>query len=283
MARKNRKNMSSGFLFGGAALWEADQDAADRVLDLLLEYEINHIDTAPAYGESEKRIGPWMKKYRGQFFLATKTRERSYEGAQQQILESLDRLCTDRIDLIQLHALIHPDEWEQALSAGGALEAAIETREQGLVRFIGVTGHGWNASAMHRRSLMRFNFDSVLMPWNYFASLHPTYAPDFSETLQICKERDVAVQTIKSIARGPWSAGVQKEYSTWYQPLENEKDIGQSVSWLLSHQGIFLNTVGDLDLLPVLLGSAAKPGKRPTDSQMQDLSERTGLSSIFGL
>ena len=180
-------NMSSALLFGGAALWEADQDSADRVLDMLLEYEINHIDTAPAYGESEKRIGPWMKKYRGQFFLATKTRERSYEGAQQQILESLDRLCTDRIDLIQLHAPIHPDEWEQALSAGGALEAAIEAREQGLVRFIGVTGHGWNAAAMHRRSLMRFNFDSVLMPWNYFASLHPTYALDFSETLQICR------------------------------------------------------------------------------------------------
>ena len=275
--------MSSALLFGGAALWGADQDAADRVLDLLLEYEINHIDTAPAYGESEKRIGPWMKKYRRQFFLATKTRERSYEGAQQQIFESLDRLCTDRIDLIQLHALIHPDEWEQTLSAGGALEAAIEAREQGLVRFIGVTGHGWNAAAMHRRSLMRFNFDSVLMPWNYFASLHPTYAPDFSETLQICKERDVAVQTIKSIARGPWSAGARKEHSTWYQPLENEKDIGQSVSWLLSHQRIFLNTVGDMDLLPVLLDSAAKPRKRPTDSQMQDLSERTGLSSIFGL
>ena len=136
---------------------------------------------------------------------------------------------------------------------------------------------------MHRCSLTRFNFDSVLMPWNYFASLHPTYAPDFSETLQICKERDVAVQTIKSIARGPWSAGARKEYSTWYQPLENEKDIGQSVSWLLSHQRIFLNTVGDMDLLPVLLNSAANPGKRPTDFQMQDLSERTGLSLNFGL
>ena len=180
-------NMSSALLFGGASLWAADQDAADRVLDLLLEYEINHIDTASAYGESEKRIGPWMKKYRGQCFLATKTRERSFEGAQQQIFESLDRLCTDRIDLIQLHALIHPDEWEQALSDGDSLEATIRALGLGLVRFIGVTGHGWNAAAMHRRSLMRFNFDSVLMPWNYFASLHPTYAPDFSETLQICK------------------------------------------------------------------------------------------------
>ena len=163
------------------------------------------------------------------------------------------------------------------------LEAAIEAREQGLVRFIGVTGHGWNAAAMHRRSLMRFNFDSVLIPWNYFASLHPTYALDFSETLQICKERDVAVQTIKSIARGPWSAGARKEYSTWYLPLEYEKDIWQSISWILSYQGIFLNTVGDMDLLPVLLNSAANPGERPTDSQMQDLSERAGLSSIFGL
>ena len=165
-------HMSSAVLFGGAAIRKSDQDEADRVLELLLEFGINHIATAPGYGDSELRIGPWMKKYRKDFFLATKTRERTYQKAREQIHMSLDRLCTDQLDLIQLHALIHPDEWEEALSAGGSLEAAIEAREEGLVRFIGVTGHGWNVATMHNRSLQRFNFDSVLMPWNYFASKH---------------------------------------------------------------------------------------------------------------
>ena len=178
-------HMSSAVLFGGAALGKSDQDEADQVLDLLFEFGINHIDTAPDYGDSELRIGPWMKKHRKDFFLATKTRERSYHKAREQIRRSLDRLCTDQLDLIQLHALIHPDEWEQALSSGGALEAAIEAREEGLVRFIGVTGHGWNVAAMHKRSLQRFNFDSVLMPWNYFASQHSTYAPDFFSLLPL--------------------------------------------------------------------------------------------------
>ena len=215
--------------------------------------------------------------------MATKTGERRYEGAKQQICESLDKLCTDRIDLIQLHALIHPDEWEQALASGGALEAAIEAREQGLVRFIGVTGHGWNVAAMHKRSLLRFNFDSILMPWNYFASKHQTYAPDFFETYQICSERDISVQTIKSIARGPWSADAKRNYTTWYQPLDQEEEIQQSVSWLLSHQGLFLNSVGEIDLLQAVFRSAANFGNKPNDIQMQGLSERMGLSSIFGI
>ena len=124
-------HMSSAVLFGGAALGKSDQDEADQVLDLLFEFGINHIDTAPDYGDSELRIGPWMKKHRKDFFLATKTRERSYQKAREQIRRSLDRLCTDQLDLIQLHALIHPDEWEQALSSGGALEAASRPGKRG--------------------------------------------------------------------------------------------------------------------------------------------------------
>ena len=276
-------HMSSAILFGGAALGKSDQDEADRVLDMLFEFEINHIDTAAAYGDSELRIGPWMKKHRKEFFLATKTGERSYQGARDQIRTSLDRLCTDHIDMIQLHALIHPDEWEQALSTGGALEAAIEAREEGLVRFIGVTGHGWNVATMHKRSLQRFNFDSVLMPWNYFASQHHSYAPDFFETWQICSERDVAVQTIKSIARGPWAAGDLKTYKTWYEPLEIDEDISQAVQWLLSHKGLFLNSVGDIKLLPAVLRAASKKQQKPDNTKMEELSEKMGLASIFGL
>ena len=276
-------HMSSAELFGGAALAKSDQDEADRVLDLLFEFDINHIDTAAAYGDSELRIGPWMKKHRKTFFLATKTRERTYPRAREQIRASLDRLCTDHLDMIQLHALIHPDEWEQALSAGGALEAAIEAREEGLVRFIGVTGHGWNVAAMHKRSLQRFNFDSVLMPWNYFASQHQTYAPDFFETWQICRERDIAVQTIKSIARGPWAAGAVKSYKTWYEPLMIEEDISQAIGWILSQQGLFLNSAGDVKLLPAFLRAASQNQQTPEDAEMEQLSQKMDLASIFGL
>jgi len=276
-------HISSSVIFGGAALAKSDQDEADRVLDLLFEFDINHIDTAAAYEDSELRIGPWMKKHRKTFFLATKTRERTYPRAREQIRASLDRLCTDHLDMIQLHALIHPDEWEQALSAGGALEAAIEAREEGLVRFIGVTGHGWNVAAMHKRSLQRFNFDSVLMPWNYFASQHQTYATDFFKTWQICRERDIAVQTIKSIARGPWAAGAVKSYKTWYEPLEIEEDISQAIGWTLSHQGLFLNSAGDVKLLPAFLRAASQNQQKPEDAEMEQLSEKMGLASIFGL
>jgi|TARA_Y100000294_G_scaffold170660_1_gene183198 aryl-alcohol dehydrogenase-like predicted oxidoreductase len=276
-------HLSSAVLFGGAAFFKVDQGTADRVLDLLLEFGVNHIDTAPGYGDAELRIGPWMARHRKDFFLATKTRLRDYQGAREEIRRSLERLRTDHVDLLQLHALIHPDEWDQALGPGGALEAVIEAREEGLVRFIGVTGHGWNAAAMHRRSLERFDFDSVLMPWNWFAANHPTYATDFETTAALCQKRNIAVQTIKGVARGPWAAGAQRSHRTWYQPLENEADIRQAVHWVLARPGIFLNSVGDVELLPAVLRAAADLGAPPNDQAMADLNDRTGLSSIFGL
>lgn len=276
-------HMSSAVLFGGAALSKQDQSTADRVLDLLLEYGINHIDTAPAYGNSELRIGPWMDRHRKDFFLATKTRERDYEGAKADIHRSLERLRTDQIDLIQFHSLSHPDEWEQVMAPGGALEAAVEARAQGLVRFIGVTGHGWTIAAMHRRSLERFTFDSVLMPWNWVAARHPTYANDFEATLKLCEEQQVAVQTIKAVARGPWAANMERGQTTWYQPLEAEEDIRLAVNWALARRGVFLNSVGDVDILPAVLRAADELGPAPSETEMLALAERSGLSSIFGL
>ncbi len=276
-------HMSSAIIFGGAALKAADQATADRTLDLLFEFGVNHIDTAPAYGDSELRIGPWMDRHRDDFFLATKIDERGYDGAKAQIHRSLDRLRSDRVDLLQLHALFHPDEWDQALSPGGALEAAVEAREAGLVRFIGVTGHSWTVAAMHRRALERFAFDSVLMPWNWFAAQHETYGPDFETTAALCQSRGVAVQTIKAVARGPWAAGAERKHATWYQPLEDEEDIRQAVHWVLARPGIFLNAVGDLDVLPAVLRAAAELGPAPADPVMAALSERAGLASIFGL
>ena len=276
-------HMSSAVIFGAAALAQADQAAADRTLELLLESGVNHIDTAAAYGDSELRIGPWMDHHRDDFFLATKTRDRSYQDARTSIRRSLDRLRTDVIDLIQLHALIHPDHWDLAMSDNGALRAAVEAREEGLVRFIGVTGHGWNVAAMHRRSLERFDFDAVLMPYNWVTAHHVTYADDFENTLKMCQERNVAVQTIKSLARGPWGAGVSRRRTTWYEPLEAEEDIRIAVGFVLSRPGIFLNSVGDLGLLSGVLRAASDSIAMPDAAVMEDHSRRTGLSSIFGI
>ncbi|MBV8220047.1 MAG: aldo/keto reductase [Solirubrobacterales bacterium] len=274
---------SSAVIFGGAALARVDQGVADRVLDLLLRYDIDHIDTAASYGDSELRIGPWMDRHRSRFFLASKTGDRDHKGAKDSIRRSLERLRTDRLDLIQLHALIHPDEWEKALGPGGALEACIEAREESLVRYIGVTGHGWNVAAMHRRSLERFDFDSILLPWNWFASQHRTYAPDFERTLALGKERNIAVQTIKGVARGPWAAGAARNRTTWYQPLEAMADIRPAVHWVLSRPGVFLLSAGDVELLPTVLEAASETVDKPTDAVMAELSQRTGLASIFGI
>jgi aryl-alcohol dehydrogenase-like predicted oxidoreductase len=276
-------HMSSAVIFGAAALARADEGTAERVLDLLLRYDVNHIDTAARYGESEVHVGRWMERHRDRFFLATKTGERDYAGARDGIARSLERLRTDCIDMIQLHALVHPDEWERALGPGGALEACIEARAAGKVRFIGVTGHGWTIAAMHRRSLMRFDFDSILMPWNWVAARHPTYAADFERTAALAEERGAAIQTIKGIARGPWAAGVTRDRTTWYQPLEGMDDIRPSVHWVLSRPGVFLCSAGDVGLLPLVLEAACEKISRPDDAEMAALSDRTGLSSIFGL
>ena len=276
-------HMSSAVVFGAAALARADEATADRVLDLLLQHDVNHVDTAARYGDSELLVGRWMPRHRARFFLATKTGERDYAGAREGIRRSLDRLRTDHVDMIQLHALFHPDEWERALGPGGALEACIEARAEGLVRHIGVTGHGWTVAAMHRRSLERFDFDSILMPWNWFAARHATYAPDFERMARLAAERDVAVQTIKGIARGPWAAGATRDRSTWYQPLEAMDDIRPSVHWLLSRPGVFLCSAGDVNLLPMVLQAAGEEIRRPDDATMEALAARTGMASIFGL
>lgn len=278
-------HMSSAVIFGGAALSRVDQATADRALDLLPEYGVNHIDVAARYGDAELRVGDWMKRHsnRDRFFLATKTGDRDREGASASIRRSLDRLGTDHVDLIQLHALYHPDEWEKALGPGGALEACNEARAKGLVRFIGITGHGWTVAAMHRRALERFDFDSILLPWNWFAAQHATYAPDFERTVKLAEARNVAVQTIKGVARGPWAAGATKDRSTWYQPLDAMDDIRPAVHWVLSRPGIFLLSAGDVGILPLVLKAASEPAVPPNAEIMAALSQRTGLSSIFGL
>jgi aryl-alcohol dehydrogenase-like predicted oxidoreductase len=274
--------MSTVTLFGAAALSRATQAEADRVLDILLEYGVNHIDVAARYGDAELRIAPWMARHRHEFFLATKTGKRLYQDARDEIHRSLDRLRVDAVDLIQLHALLHPDDWDLAMGPGGALEAAIEAREQGLVRFIGVTGHGWTIAAMHKRSLERFDFDSILLPYNYVMYGNERYREDFDAVLHLCEQRQVAVQTIKAIARGPW-ATTDKVRNTWYQPLEEQADIDRAVHWVIGRPGIFLNTAGDVHLLPKILDAASRYEKRPDVDAMTAMLEKQYMTTLFGL
>jgi aryl-alcohol dehydrogenase-like predicted oxidoreductase len=275
-------HLSSTTLFGAAALFNATQEETDPVLDVLLEYGVNHIDTAAGYGVSEDRLGPWMKHHRDRFFLATKTGDRDYAAAKASIHRSLDRLQTDRVDLLQLHALTHPGEWEQALGLGGALEAAVEARDQGLVRFIGVTGHGWTVAAMHLKSLERFDFDSVLLPYNYMMWGNEGYRADFEKLEQVCLERNVAMQTIKTIALGPWATS-ERTHTTWYQPLQEQDAIDKAVQWAMARPQIFLNTVGDLSLLPKVLDAASRFEGPPPDEEMDMLMREKKISSLFGI
>jgi len=275
-------HQSTVTLFGAAALARATQDEADRALELLLRHGVNHIDTAARYGDSELRIGPWMARHRKDFFLATKTGSRSAREAREDLHRSLERLRVGSVDLIQMHSLGHPDDWDQAMGPDGALEALVEARRQGLARFIGVTGHGWTIAAMHRRSLARFDFDSILLPYNFVMAQNERYRRAFDEVTAICRERNVAVQTIKSIARGPWAAA-DRTHTTWYQPLQRQEDIDLAVHWVLGHPGLFLNTAGDLGLLPRVLDAAERFQRRPSDEAMTALHDSTRMSSLFGL
>ena len=196
---------------------------------------------------------------------------------------SLDRLKTDHVDLIQLHSLTNPDEWRTCFSPEGALEALIEFKQQGLAKFIGVTGHGWTAPAMHRWSLERYDFDSVLMPWSWFASNFRGYDKEFDKTANICDERKIAIQTIKGIARGPWAAGVTPNRKTWYQPYEDESTVKSCVQWVLSRENVFLNSVGDIDLVPLVLQAADNYQSCPSDETMKRIDNTVGSASIFGI
>jgi aryl-alcohol dehydrogenase-like predicted oxidoreductase len=271
---------SSRTIFGAASVGSVSHAEAERALELLLEHGVNHIDTAASYGDAELRVASWLKRNPGTFFVATKTGTRDYKGAKEEIHRSLERLGVDKFDLIQLHNLVDVIEWEFALRDGGALEAAVEARDEGLVRFIGVTGHGLTVAAMHRRSLERFPFDSVLLPYNYRQLQDERYAADFEALAETCAERGVAIQTIKSIALAPWD-GRPQTASTWYEPLTDPADIELAVHWVLGREQVFLNTVGDVKLLPHVLAAAERFEARPDDETMDGLIERRALTPLF--
>lgn len=257
------------------------QERADeRVLPLLLKYGVNHIDTASSYGESELRLAPWLVDHRDKFFLATKTRERDGVAARAELELSLERLGVDSVDLIQLHNLVEEDDWQTAHGKGGVVEAMAAARDEGLVANIGVTGHGTRIAGMHLRSLAEFEFASVLLPLNFSLMQNPAYRADFEQLLALCAERQVAVQTIKSIARRRWADDTGQRFS-WYEPLDDDGAIGRAVHYVLSRDQVFLNTSSDTRFLEAALVAAGQPISEPTDEAMADDMVAFGITAIF--
>ena len=267
-------------IFGAAAFWETPQKDVDATMDLILQNGVNHVDTASSYGKSEQLLGDWIRRHGSPFFLATKTGERTRQAAYDQIRRSLDLLHVSQVDMIQLHALHEEPDWTTAFGPGGVVEAVIQAREEGLVRFIGVTGHGVPVAEFHLRSLAQFDFDAVLLPYNYVMMQNPRYAEGFNKLLVLCKERNVAVQTIKGITRSPWN-DIQQNRTTWYRPLEEQGDIDLATHWVLGNPQVFLNMAGDINILPRIIESAQRFVSAPTVRQMQDLTERLRMEPLF--
>jgi len=276
----NTGHLSSRAIFGAAALAQVSQGDADRTLELAARYGINHIDTAASYGDSELRLAPWLARHRHEVFLATKTGERRYAAARDEIHRSLERMGVDQVDLLQLHNLVDTEEWSVALAPGGALDAAVEAREAGLVRFIGVTGHGLEVATRHLQSLERFAFDSVLLPYSYVMMRNPIYAADFEALASMCEARGVAMQTIKAVTRRPWGER-PADRATWYQPFEDSEALELAVHWVLGRRGVFLNTVGDIDVLPRVLEAVTSFRQRPSDERMAAMVDAQAAEPLF--
>ncbi|MGD1821747.1 MAG: aldo/keto reductase [Pleomorphochaeta sp.] len=273
-------HMSSRVIFGAAALGEVTQKEADQTYDLLKKYDINHIDVAQSYGNAEVRIGPWMKKDRDSFFLATKTDKRTKKEAKEELYQSLEKLKTDYVDLWQFHCLIDENEWEIAMGKSGVLEAAIDAKKQGLIKNIGVTGHGINAAAMHYKSLMRYDFDSVLFPYNYSMMQNDKYREDVNKLINLCIEKNVAIQTIKSLSKGPVKDD-DNPFATWYKPLTDSFSISKSVNWVLNNPNVFLNSTGDITILPILLEKASESRIEVSESEMKLLMKEYNIEALF--
>ncbi len=272
---------STRAIFGAAAFWETPQKDVDATMDLILQNGVNHVDTAASYGQSERLLGDWIRRHgKPSFFLATKTDQRTKQAAYDQIRCSLDLLHVDHVDMIQLHALHEEPDWTTAFGPGGVIEAVVQAREEGLARFIGVTGHGVPVPEFHLRSLEQFDFDAVLLPYNYVMMQNPRYAENFNKLLAVCKERNIAVQTIKGITCSPWNDG-QQNRTTWYRPLEEQADIDLAVHWIWGNPQVFLNTAGDIDILPRTLDAAHRFKTRPSDVQLKDLTRRLKMEPLF--
>ena len=276
---------SSRTIFGAAALGAMSQERANSVLELLPSYGVNHIDTAASYGDSELRLAPWLTEHRNSVFLATKTGDRTAAGARESLRKSLVRLGVAQVDLIQMHNLVDEAEWQTAMGPNGALEALIEARDEGLVRFIGVTGHGTRVAAMHLRSLEQFDFDSVLLPYNFSMMQQPQYADEFDTLVALCEQRQVAVQTIKSIARRRWTDQDEDKRFSWYMPIREPEALRRAVHFVLARPGLFLNTSSDATILADALTAAAdwtsESAAAPDDAALTRDVASMGIEPLF--
>lgn len=257
------------------------QERADATLEIMDAARINHIDTAASYGESELRLAPFLARHRRRFFLATKTGERSGVAARAELERSLERMGVDQVDLIQVHNLVEPEEWEAAFAPDGAVAALSVARDEGLTRFIGVTGHGLRIPAMHLRSLEAFDFDSVLFPYNHTLLRSDAYRSDVDTLRSLCRERAVASQTIKAVSRGRWPDAADGRFS-WYEPLTDPDAIARAVRHVLGTDDLFLNTSSDARLLPLVIAAAEGDLTLPSDDDMDADVDRFGITPLFG-
>jgi aryl-alcohol dehydrogenase-like predicted oxidoreductase len=273
---------SSRVIFGAAALGAMNPERVTATLDLLDRHGVNHIDVAAGYGNgrAESNLASWLVGNRGRVFLATKTGQRTGDAARRELESSLERMGVDSVDLIQLHNLVEPDEWDVAHANGGAADAMFAARDEGLVRFVGVTGHGRRIPGVHLRSLAARDYDSVLFPYNHTMLSWTDYRDDVEALLAVCAERDVAVQTIKSIARGRWGDTDAKKFS-WYEPVSDPDAIGRAVRFVLSRSQLFLNSTSDARLLPLVLEAAAGRLDPPTEAEMVADESAYGITPLF--
>jgi predicted aldo/keto reductase-like oxidoreductase len=258
--------MSTVVAFGSAGIGRVEQDVADRAIQTALDYGVNHIDVAPSYGEAELRLKSWIPRIRNGIFLGCKTKQRTRDAAKAELHRSLERLGTDRLDLYQLHAVCKPHELEGCTAKGGALEALIEAREEGLVRWLGITGHTHDAPGTHLEALRRFDFDTVMLPLNFVLWAIPEYRRDAQALLETCRQKDVGVHIIKTLAKDPWGER-PKTHTTWYEPFTDQATIDQAVAFNLSQPITTLCSVGDVTVLPKMLGAAER--FRPLDAAAQ--------------
>jgi aryl-alcohol dehydrogenase-like predicted oxidoreductase len=247
-------HMSTVAILGAAAFSKASQAETDTAVEAAIAAGVNHIDVAPSYGWAETRLGPWLARERARFFLGCKTTERTRAGAAAELRGSLQRLQVEQFDLYQMHAVTTMAELDKVTAPGGSLEAAIEARDQGLTRYIGITGHGFESPVVFLEALRRFDFDSVLFPVNFVQYANPAYREPAEELLRTCRARDVGVMAIKAITRSPWN-GREQSYTTWYEPFDQPEAIQRVVNFALSQDVTGLCTAGDTRLFPLMLAA----------------------------
>jgi aryl-alcohol dehydrogenase-like predicted oxidoreductase len=275
-------HLSSVLIYGAAALSEVDQDTADAAIEQALDAGINHFDTAASYGDAELRLGPWMPQIRDQIFLATKTGLRGKDEAWAQINRSLERLQTGHVDLIQLHSVGDRHELDLVTGSGGALEAAVRARDEGLAGAVGITGHGHEAPATHREALRRFPFDTVLTPLNYVLDQDPGYRADYEALVAEVTAQDAGLMTIKTVSRRNWPDPADHRYTTWYEPFDDQRRITAAVAWVLSHSEVTgIPTAGDIRLLPLLIEAEKQAGTMTVPEAEEILTASPDYSSPF--